>query len=313
LRALHERSAGRVGLRQIGYLFLTGTESGEASLRRNLDLQTALGVPARWLDAGAILKMAPYVEPSGLRGGTFCGGDGVIDPHGVVSALVDEGRQLGVEYRFDTEVVGLEPAGGGLAVHTPDGVLRADVVVNAAGPNAARIAAMAGVEVPVQPYRRNLACTEPVTGGPDLIPMSVDLDTGVLIRREAGGFILGYSDPTDQPSVDERFDPAFLDAVASRIGNRFPFLAGVPIDERKCWGGLYPETPDHHAIVDVSPGLEAFVQCVGFGGHGIMHSLAAGRAVAELVRDGTCSSFDLHALRLARFREGDLTIEPAVL
>jgi glycine/D-amino acid oxidase-like deaminating enzyme len=143
--------------------------------------------------------------------------------------------------------------------------------------------------------------------------MSVDLDTGVLIRREAGGFILGYSDPADRPSAEDGFDPAFLDAVAARIGNRFPFLAGVPIDQRKCWAGLYPETPDHHAIVDVSPRVEALVQCVGFGGHGIMHSLAAGRAVAELLRDGTCTSFDLRPLRLARFREGDLTVEPAVL
>ena len=150
LRALDERSGGLVGFRQIGYLFLTGTEAGEASLRRNLELQTALGVPARWLDGSAALAMAPYVEPSGLRGGTFCPSDGVIDPHGVVSALVEEGRQLGVEYRFGTHVVGLDPAGDGLRMHSTGGVIRAGVVVNAAGPSAARIAAMAAVEVPVQ-------------------------------------------------------------------------------------------------------------------------------------------------------------------
>ncbi len=54
------------------------------------------------------------------------------------------------------------------------------------------------------------------------------------------------------------------------------------------------------------------VQCAGFGGHGIMHSLAAGRAVAELIRDGRCSSFDLSPLRLDRFR-GAFTVETAVL
>ena len=70
---------------------------------------------------------------------------------------------------------------------------------------------------------------------------------------------------------------------------------------------------DHHAVVDVSPRLPSFIQCAGFGGHGIMHSLAAGQAVAELVRDGRSSTFDLHRLRLARFEEGDLTVEQAVL
>jgi sarcosine oxidase, subunit beta len=313
LRALDERSGGRVGLRQVGYLFLAGTEAGESALRRNLELQAQLDVPARWLEAGEILAMAPYVEPRGLRGGTFCPTDGLIDPHGVVSALLDEGRSLGVEYRLGTEVVELDPAGDGLAVHTKRGTLRARTVVNAGGARAARIAAMAGVEVPVEPYRRNLACTEPVPGPPDPIPMCVDLDTGVLIRREAGGFLLAYSDPADAPSFDEEFDAAFLDRLAARIGHRFPFLEGVPINQRKCWAGLYPETPDHHAIIDVSPGLDALVQCVGFGGHGIMHSLAAGQAVAELVGDGACTSFDLRPLRLARFRENDLVVEPAVL
>jgi sarcosine oxidase subunit beta len=313
LHALDERTGGLVGFRQVGYLFLTGTEAGESSLRHNLELQNSLGVPTRWLTAQAALEIAPYVEPRGLRGATFCADDGLIDPHGVISALWIEGRRLGVQYQFGAAVVGLEPRGDGIAVHLRGSTMDADVVVNASGPDAAATAAMAGIELPVRPYRRNLACTEPLAGYPDPIPMCVDLDTGVLIRREAGGFMLGYSDPADTPSTETSFDRHFLDAVAARIGNRFPFLAGVPINERKCWAGLYPETEDHHAIVDVSPGIRAFVHCVGFGGHGIMHCLAAGQAVAELVREGKCSSFDLRPLRLARFVEGDLTIEPAVL
>ena len=187
-------------------------------------------------------------------------------------------------------------------------------VVNAAGPTAGEVASLAGVELPVEPYRRNLACTQPVAGYPDPTPMCVDLDTGVLIRREGGGgFLIGYSNPDDPPTTDTSFDPRFLEAVANRVGHRFPFLRSIPIDERKCWAGLYPETPDHHAVVDPAPGAEGFIQCAGFGGHGIMHSLAAGRAVAELVRDGACRTFDLRPLRLSRFQEGDLTVEAAVL
>jgi sarcosine oxidase subunit beta len=143
--------------------------------------------------------------------------------------------------------------------------------------------------------------------------MCVDADTGVLIRREGAGFLIGFSDPDDPPSIDTAFDPAFLDAIAARVGNRFPFLEDVPISSRKCWAGLYPETPDHHAIVDSPVQAPWFIQCAGFGGHGIMHSIAAGQAVAELVTIGRSETFDLHPLRLSRFTERVGQVETAVL
>jgi glycine/D-amino acid oxidase-like deaminating enzyme len=143
--------------------------------------------------------------------------------------------------------------------------------------------------------------------------MCVDNDTGVLIRREGTGFLIGFSDPADPPSTDTGFDPAFLDAVAARVGNRFPFLEDVPISPRKCWAGLYPETPDHHAIIDAPADVPWFIQCVGFGGHGIMHSFAAGQAVTELIANGASTTFDLHPLRLSRFAETGAVVETAIL
>jgi sarcosine oxidase, subunit beta len=188
-------------------------------------------------------------------------------------------------------------------------------VVNAAGADARDVAAMLGVDVPVEPIRRNLAFMEsPRAGaGGDAIPMCVDLDTGVLVRREgAGGYVVAYSDPNDRPTRDTSLDPAFLPALAERVGNRFPFLADAPADPARCWAGLYPETPDHHAIIGRAPGLPRFIQCVGFGGHGIMHAPAAGRAVAELILLGRSRTFDLRPLRPSRFDEGDLVEEAAV-
>jgi sarcosine oxidase subunit beta len=202
-------------------------------------------------------------------------------------------------------------------VHTTSGDIEAEFAVNAAGPFARGVAAMAGIDLPVVSRRRNLACTEPVGGIADAIPMCVDNDTGVLIRREGAGFLIGFSDPADPPSTDTGFDtgfdPAFLDAIAARVGNRFPFLEDVPISPRKCWAGLYPETPDHHAIVDAPADARWFIQCVGFGGHGIMHSFAAGQAVTELITKGASATFDLQPLRLARFAEAGIVVETAVL
>ena len=313
LRALHEQTGGQVGFRGVGYLFLTGTDSGEIALRRAWELQRSLGVDVRWLSAAEVVALAPCVSVDGLAAATFCAGDGIIDPHGVVSALCQEARRLGAAYMFDTEVLDLAGDGDGATVRTSAGDVHADFVVNAAGPFARDLAARAGVELPVTPRKRNLACTEPVSGFPAAIPMCVDADTGVLIRREGAGFLIGFSDPTDPPSTDSAFDPAFLDAIAARVGNRFPFLEDVPISPRKCWAGLYPETADHHAIVGATAYMPWFIQCAGFGGHGIMHSIAAGQAVTEIVTTGRCTTFDLHPLRLSRFAESGGAVETAVL
>ena len=135
--------------------------------------------------------------------------------------------------------------------------------------------------------------------------MCVDLDTGVLIRRESGGFLIAYSDPDDPPGTDTSLDPKFLTQVAERIGNRFAFLEETGISEKNCWAGLYPETPDHHAIIGPPPSMPRFIQCVGFGGHGIMHSLAAARAVKELIVDGESGIVISEPTTTYRRRQGD--------
>ena len=143
--------------------------------------------------------------------------------------------------------------------------------------------------------------------------MCVDLDTGVLVRRESGGFLIAYSNPDDQPGIDTTVDPRFLEDIAQRIGNRFPFLEEVGITTKNCWAGLYPETPDHHAIIGPTPGMSQFLQCIGFGGHGIMHSLAAARAIQEIITRGESETLDVYPFRMSRFEEGDLIVESAVL
>jgi len=312
LGELHGLDDQEVGFRAVGYLFLTGTDAGAIALRRSWELQRSVGVDVQWLSPVDVLAKAPFVNVDGLSAATFCAGDGIIDPHGVVSALWAECRRLDTYFLLDTEVLGLS-GGRRVRVRTSAGDIDTDFVVNAAGPFAREVAAMADIDLPVVSRRRNLACTEAVAGIPEAIPMCVDNDTGVLIRREGAGFLIGFSDPTDPPSMDTTFDPAFLDAIAARIGNRFPFLEDVPINSRKCWAGLYPETPDHHAIVDAATETPWFMQCVGFGGHGIMHSLAAGQAVAELITTGRCATFDLRPLRLSRFGEPGAVVETAVL
>ena len=316
-----DRDTGLLGFHQTGYLLMTGTEPGERALRAACELQRSLGVAVEWLTPDQVLERAPFVRPDGLRAGTFHGRDGFLDPHGVVTALRQDAGRLGARIATGAEVVAVRPAPrGNFEVDAGDATLQARWVVNAAGPAAGRVAALLGVELPVTPVRRNLAYVgdRPGPGRPGeprgLIPMCVDLDTGVLVRREAsGGFVLAWSDPDDPPSWETTVDPHFLEGLGRRVGHRFPLLEDAPVDPRRCWAGLYPETPDHHAIIGDTPEAPGFLQCAGFGGHGVMHAPAAGRAVAELVAHGRCASFDLHPLRPSRFAEGDLVVETAVL
>jgi sarcosine oxidase subunit beta len=310
-----DAETGLLGFHQTGYLLLCGSEAGEQSLRAAFELQRSLGVEVRWLDPAEALARVPFLRPDGLRAATFHHRDGFLDPHGVVTALRAEADRLAARILTGTEVVAIDQApGGALDLRAGDRTVRAGLVVNAAGPAAGRVAALCGIDLPVAPVRRNLAYVREPGGPAELIPMCVDLDTGVLVRREAGGgFVVAWSNPDDRPSWDTGVDPRFLEQLAQRVGNRFPLLEELPLDARQCWAGLYPETPDHHAVIGPDPELPALLHCAGFGGHGVMHAPAAGRAVAELVTLGTCHSFDLHALRPSRFAEGDLVIETAVL
>ena len=310
-----DAAGGLLGFHQTGYLLLCGTEAGTRGLAAAFALQRSMGVEVRWLTPAEALEMVPFLRPDGLRAATFHARDGFLDPHGVVAALRAEAERLAARILTGTEVTGIEPApGGALDLRAGDRTLRAAVVVNAAGPAAGQVAALCGIDLPVAPVRRNLAYVREPDGPGELIPMCVDLDTGVLVRREAGGgFVVAWSDPDDRPSWDTGVDPRFLEQLATRVGNRFPLLEELPLDPRQIWAGLYPETPDHHAIIGPDPGLPALVHCAGFGGHGVMHAPAAGRAVAELVASGSCRTFDLHPLRPSRFAEGDLVVETAIL
>ena len=314
LERLQEATAGLPGLHQTGYLLFTGNDDTAAGLERACELQRSLGVETEWLAPEDVARHAPLVRTEGLRAATFHARDGFLDPHGVVTALKQEAQGLGAAIMTGAAVETIDARDDGhFELGTAAGAIAATWVVNAAGAHARTIGALVGVDVPVDPIRRNLAFL-PDPGDSPLIPMCVDLDTGVLVRREVhGGYLVAFSNPDDAPGWDTSVDPRFLEDVAQRIGNRFPDLDSIPVDPRHCWAGLYPETADHHAIIGVAADPARFVVCAGFGGHGIMHAPAAGKAVAELIADGVCTTFELHPLRPSRFAEGDLVVETAVL
>ncbi len=310
---LKRETGGLQSFVQPGYLFLAGSEKSASYLERAHAVQRSCGLDVELLSPAQALAVTPFVRAEGLHMASFRAADALFDPHEIATLLYRDARALGVETHFGREVRAIAETATGFAVDAGDERLESRWLVNAAGPFAAEVGRMLDVEVPVVPYRRNAAVTEAIDGLPPLIPMCVDLDTRLLTRREGPGCAIMFSNPDDPPSTSTAFDFDYLAQIAGRVGNRFPFLETAAIDTRKCWAGLYPETADRHAIIGPTPGHPRFLQCAGFCGHGVMQSLAAGQAIAELVTRGRCHTFDLRPLRLERFAEGDLTLELATL
>jgi sarcosine oxidase, subunit beta len=194
-------------------------------------------------------------------------------------------------------------------VRTSTSRIETACVVNAAGPWAREIGAMAGVDVPVQPYRREIFVSEAFpTDVIGTIPLVIDLRTGWYFRREGAGILMaGAKD--DHSSFDTHVNWAGLPRIAAIAVRRMPPLEQAQFG-KKAWAGLYDVSPDDHAILGPVPGVEGFYCANGFSGHGFQHSPATGRIMAELILDGAPRGIDITPLSISRFTTGALLQEP---
>jgi sarcosine oxidase subunit beta len=199
------------------------------------------------------------------------------------------------------------------AVMTTRGRVFTPIVVNAAGPWAAEVARMAGVELPVEPLRRQLVPTEPFDLLPHRFPMVIDMTTGFHFRREGKGILLAWNDSEETVGFKTEFDPAFVEKILTRAADRVPCLVDAGVNPRRGWAGLYEMTPDHHAVIGPAPNVAGLYFVNGFSGHGVMHSPASGRITADLILKGNSEVIDTEMLGVERFSEGRLLHETAVL
>lgn len=296
----------RLRFRQIGYLFLLTTPEQRAAGERNVAMQQGLGVPARLVMPAEAAALSPGLNTDGVLAGAYCPWDGVLEVDAAVAGLRAGCRRLGVAVREGVAVTGVTVAGGRVrGVTTHAGVLAAPVVVNAAGPRAAEVGALAGVTLPVWPERRQAALTAPAAGIDPRAAWTIDLDSGCYARPDpGGGAVIGGGDrgvAADRPLT--ALDEAGLARLREHIGRRFPGLAGVPL--ARAWVGLRPMSPDDHAILGPTE-VEGFIAACGFGSHGLMHAPAAGQLLAELIVDGAARTLDIAPLSPARFARGEL-------
>jgi sarcosine oxidase subunit beta len=204
-------------------------------------------------------------------------------------------------------------ANGIAAIETTRGRIETRKFVNCAGAWAAEVAALAGVELPVQPLRRMLVPSEPFDQFPNTAPMIIDMSNGFHFRPEARGFLLAWNDPEETSGFKTDFDPAFVEKILTRAADRVPCFADLPVNPKRAWAGLYEMTPDHHPILGEAPNVPGFFLANGFSGHGVMHAPATGKILCDLILTGKTDLIDSSSLSLSRFAEGRLIHETAVL
>jgi sarcosine oxidase subunit beta len=291
------------GYTRIGYLFLVADEADLRGFEARMALQRRLGVDVRRLAPDDAARLVPGLRVDDLVAAVWGPDDGMAGPAEVTNGFARRARALGARIVEGVEVTAIERTAGRVtAVRTARGAVATPVVVDAAGPAAARVARLAGVTVPVHPRRRHIFYTEPFPELPGPVPLTTDRRSGFYFRKELDALLLSPGDVTDVgDDLAAPVDWSMVEDVVQKAVHRVPALERARIAGG--WAGLRPLTPDDHAIVGPAPGVEGFFLAVGFGGHGFQHAPATGRLVAEWLLDGA-PSMDLSLFDPGRFTPG---------
>jgi len=298
------------------YLFCASA-AGAPVLQHNHAVQRGAGADVALLAPADLAARFAWLRCDDLALASLGGaGEGWLDGEAWARALGAKARALGAQWRRDS-VVGLQARGGRLvAAQLASGaVLAADAFVNAAGPWAGTVGALAGLPVPVHARRRTvfaLTCPTPLPPTPLVVDAS-----GCWFRSEGRGFIGGWSPgdgdadpddlPLDQPDLAQ-FDERLWPALAHRV----PAFEALRLQH--AWAGYYEVHPlDHNALIGPHPQCANFWLCNGFSGHGLQHAPAAGRGLAELLLTGAYRSLDLSAFSPQRVLAGQAFVEQAII
>ncbi|MGR3433981.1 MAG: NAD(P)/FAD-dependent oxidoreductase [Shimia sp.] len=302
---------------RFGYLYLADTEGFAATLRANQRLQVAYGAGTVLMSPDEIAAAYPFYDLDGIVLGSLGTRDeGYWDGATVFDWWRRMAAERGVEY-VAGEVVGLRRAGGRIAaVRLADGTeIACGQVVNAAGPRAARVAAMAGLALTVEPRKRFTWVFRAETPLPGKLPLTID-PSGVHVRENGGGTYMagGHAEPDPEVDPDDfAMDHALWEGhVWPALATRIPAFAAVKVVSE--WAGHYSvSTLDHNAILGPHPEVENLVFLNGFSGHGLQQSPAMGRGIAEWLVHGGYRSLDLSPFGWERVLAARPLVETAVI
>ena len=312
LEHFEEETGHPADFRQIGYLFVLTQPQQVEDFRHNMDTWHRLGLTeARWVDADEAARMVPVLNVEDVLGCTFCPSDGIASPADVTSGYAAAAKRHGARLKEGVAVTGIDVTSGRVqGVRTTAGDIATRLVFCCAGAWSASIGRMAGLEIPILPYRRHIVVTSTFPAVPRNNPMTVDFQTSLYFHPEGDGVLIGMSDREEPPGFVTDVNWDFLDKMFAQAARRAPALATAGM--KTAWAGLYEVTPDHQAILGPIPELEGFWCAAGFSGHGFMQGPAAALFLSQLLLNQT-SEVDISSFAFERFARGSLVKERNVI
>lgn len=304
-----------VGLVERGYLFLAG-EARLPILRSNHEIQKEAGATVELLDRDALAARFPWMNLEDVAAGSIgAGREGWFDGWSLFQAFRRKAISQGAEY-IRGAVTGIERDGNRITGVTLDGGSRiaCGALVDAAGPWAGDVAALAGVDLPVRPRKRFVHVIDCRTPNPDC-PMVIDA-SGVYFRPEGTTYLTGvspYEGEPDEDCYDFEMDwTLFEERIWPALAHRVPaFEAIKPL---RAWAGLYDyNTMDQNAILGPHPEIRNLLFANGFSGHGMQQTPAVGRVTADFIIHGEARAVDVSVFGYERFTEGRLVKEVNVI
>ena len=304
-------------IQNFGYLYLADTPAFADVLRASHAVQAAAGAGTRLLSAQEIAAEYPFYRLDDILLGSLNTRDeGYFDGYTVFDWFRRKAREAGVEYLAD-EVTGLDVADDRVTgVRLASGrSIRCGTVVNAAGTRGAKVAAMAGIAIPVEPRKRYNWVIQAETPLDRPLPLTID-PSGAFVREVGGGTYMagGHADvdPAADPD-DFAMDPdIWLDKIWPAIATRIPAFEAVKVVNE--WAGQYDyNLLDQNAIAGPHPEIGNFLFLNGFSGHGLQQSPAMGRATAEWILHGGYRTLDMHPFHFDRVAAGQALVEAAII
>jgi sarcosine oxidase subunit beta len=308
-RAFASLTGVDVDFEDVGYLLFSTTPAGATRLRAAIAAQRACGVDVVELAETEAAARWPYLRAEGLLVAGHTPGDGHADPYAATMGYLQAIRRMGGRVILGEAATGLLREGSRVTgVTTAHRTIAAGSIVNAAGVSAAEVAAMAGLSLPVRPYRRQIAVVAPTDLGQHPVPFTMHTDSGWYLHRLADGTILvGGIDHDTHPGTEEVPDPELTMRMMERGVQFIPKLADAALV--RSFAGLRALTPDQLPVLGPVPDRPGFFCACGLAGHGFMHAPAVGQALAEWILSGRPAIDELAACRPDRF--ADLTALPS--
>jgi FAD-dependent oxidoreductase domain-containing protein 1 len=296
-----------IGFREKGYLILASQE-GRPVLEANHRVQVAEGADILLEDAEALSRRFDWLSTEGIAAGAWGrSGEGWFDAHALLSIFRKALKTRAVDLIHASATAIGRQGGRVTSVTLDDGrTLAAGTVVNAAGPNAGRVAAMAGIALPVEPRKRSVFVFEARERFDDM-PLLVD-PSGIYVRPEGSVYIAGGAEPheADGPADPTDFEPdwpLFEETIWPVLAARIP--AFEAIKATRAWAGHYDyNTLDQNAVIGPHPEVTNMFFANGFSGHGLQQAPAVGKALAELIVHGRYRTIDCSAFGYERIAAG---------